>query len=129
MAWISILDTIYPVGSVFMTTLDISPAETIGGQWTPITEAVLRATESNIGSYSGSDMHTMTVDQMPNHNHNLYNGYGDNVSGLQVLYWINRPSLGNTAWYNTTFIGSAGSGNAFSVLPRTYNVYCWVRTA
>ena len=50
----------------------------------------------------------ISIEQMPSHTHNLYNGYGDNVAGIQVLYWINRPSLGSTAWLSSTFTQSTG---------------------
>ena len=59
----------------------------------------------------------ISIEQMPSHTHNLYNGYGDNVAGIQVLYWINRPALGSTAWLSSTFTQSTGGCGLYS---RTY---------
>lgn len=36
MAYVNLLEVVYPVGSIYMTTLDTSPAETIGGTWTQL---------------------------------------------------------------------------------------------
>lgn len=36
MAWINILNVIYPVGSVYFSTINNSPAKTIGGTWQAI---------------------------------------------------------------------------------------------
>lgn len=36
MAYVNLLEVVYPVGSIYLTTLDVSPAETIGGTWQKI---------------------------------------------------------------------------------------------
>lgn len=36
MAYVNLLEVVYPVGSIYLTTLDMSPAETIGGTWQQI---------------------------------------------------------------------------------------------
>ena len=68
MSWINLLDIIYPVGSIYCSTLTTSPAELLGGSWTKIEEAVLRSSDDAFG-YTGADSHAMTVEEMPNHTH------------------------------------------------------------
>ena len=75
MSWISLLDIIYPVGSLYFSTSSISPATLVGGSWTQIKGATIAAVGSNgvtLNSYSGNLK--ITLDQIPNHEHNVIFG-------------------------------------------------------
>lgn len=65
--FINILELVYPVGSFFISNNSVSPAESIGGTWTPIENAVLRGATST--GYTGADTHSITSNEMPVHNH------------------------------------------------------------
>lgn len=65
-SWVDIL---HPIGSVWLSNSSTSPASLFGGTWTQLTNAVLRAATST--GYIGSDTHTLTINEMPSHNHNL----------------------------------------------------------
>ena len=95
MAWINLLERIYPVGSVYISTLQTSPSSVIGGTWTQVTDAVLRGSDST--GYTGSDTHTLSVDEMPAHRHNIQQTYnvGSGV-GATVPAW-------NSNYYNTQY--------------------------
>lgn len=104
MTWINLLETIYPVGSVYISTLQISPSSTIGGTWRQITDAVLRG--SNSTGYTGSDTHTLTVDEMPTHRHTQNTPYYALNSGSgtgHTTYW--GPYGTDTELPVTTFTG------------------------
>ena len=77
-----ILNSIYPVGSIYISTVATSPATLIGGTWTPIHGRFLVAQGSNgasgnqylnvaAGSMSGEAKHTLSVSEMPKHRHNF----------------------------------------------------------
>lgn len=119
----------YPVGSCYFSTVNTSPATIVGGTWAAMTGGMLGLAGS-IGVASAANnggSRKISIEQMPSHTHNLYNGYGDNVAGIQVLYWINRPSLGSTAWLSSTFTQSTGGGADY--IPAHTSVYGWRRTA
>lgn len=125
MAWINLLETIYPVGSVYISTLQTSPSSTIGGTWTQITDAVLRG--SNSTGYTGSDTHTLTVDEMPTHRHTQntpYYALNSGGSTGHTTYW--GPYGTDTALPVTTF---TGGGQEHSIMQRSYNLFIWYRTA
>lgn len=69
MAFINLLQVIYPVGTIYCSTVNVSPSSIIGGTWTQITDAVLRAATST--GYTGSDTHKITSSEMPSHNHQI----------------------------------------------------------
>lgn len=78
MSWISLLDIMYPVGSLYFSTSSTSPATLVGGSWTQIKGATIAAVGSNgvtLNSYSGNLK--ITLDQIPNHEHNVLFGSDD----------------------------------------------------
>ena len=64
----------FPVGSIYMSTNDVSPASFIGGAWSRIENKFLLAAGSlySVGSEGGSATHTLSVYEMPEHNHYIY---------------------------------------------------------
>lgn len=110
MAWINLLETIYPVGSVYISTLQISPSSTIGGTWTQVTDAVLRG--SNSTGYTGSDTHTLSVDEMPSHSHQTPMCWIDSGNmTISSARWVYRDSGTTTAQptWNTYATGGGRS--------------------
>lgn len=76
----TILDTIYPIGSIYMSTNSTDPGSFLGGSWAPIKDRFLLAAGDKYaaGSEDGLAMHshttavhTLTVDEMPSHTHML----------------------------------------------------------
>lgn len=109
MAWINLLEAIYPIGSVYLSTIAISPASTIGGTWKQQTNGCLAcagtAGWAEAGQEGGSG--TISVDQMPPHWHNLWNAY--NQSGLAL--WPSDVN-GGSAWYVASNANNDGTGGA-----------------
>ena len=79
---------LYPVGSIYMSTTNTSPASMFGGTWEQIKDCFLWATGDTTsitytengtsvtklltaGSRGGEATHTLTANEMPAHNHNL----------------------------------------------------------
>lgn len=122
-----------PIGSVYMSYKSTSPATIYGGTWTRITSAVIRGNSDSTIGYQGSDNVTLTVDQIPSHSHEI------SFSSLEVTITGGRNSryLCGGSDYNlqpfqgiiNATITNTGGGEAFSVLPRRFEVYIWYRTA
>lgn len=75
------INTIYPVGSIIMSTNNVSPASLFGGTWEQIEDTFLLAAGSGYiaGSVGGEATHTLTIDEMPSHTHTY-----------QVTAWVNK---------------------------------------
>ena len=127
MAFINLLQAVYPVGSIYLSTVNTSPSSLIGGTWVAITDAALRGSTS-IG-YIGSDTHVQTVEEMPSHRHVAY-GLWD---------WVCSSGF-SSGGYNVNYTGSGGNatteqspdrggGQAMSLVQRSYNCFIWYRTA
>lgn len=69
----SLVDIIYPVGSIYMSANNASPATLFGGSWTRIQGRFLLAAGGNyaLGSQGGAATVRLTVENMPAHNHGV----------------------------------------------------------
>lgn len=108
----------YPVGSIYMSVNSTSPASLFGGTWEQLQDRFLLAAGGtySAGSTGGEATHTLTVNEMPNHNHSHPNN-GHTFS------WGDRSS---TLRYNTGTMEAAGaSGNELTSYqgPNNYTNY------
>lgn len=68
-----ILDIIYPVGSVYLSWNSTDPKNLFGGTWTRLSGGFLYGCVSSVGIGNGTgtatNSHTLTIDQIPSHDH------------------------------------------------------------
>ena len=71
MAWINFLECVYPVGSVYFSTINTSPASVIGGTWSQLTGGMLGLAGSAGVAAAGSNGGSIkiSIEQMPPHRH------------------------------------------------------------
>lgn len=121
------IDNIYPVGSVYMSVNNVSPATFIGGTWVQINDVFLLSAGTNYtaGDTGGEAEHTLTVDEMPRHNHVVkYYTYGGNEAEWNVIDNVNKT------WTNADYVmQSAGGSQPHNNMPPYLVVYMWKRTA
>lgn len=67
----NIVDMIYPVGSIYMSVNNASPATLFGGTWVQIQDKFLLASGPNYtnGNTGGSDTHRLNANELPAHTH------------------------------------------------------------
>ncbi len=146
-----LLDMIYPVGAIYTSLENVSPASTLGGTWTPITNTFLYAQGSKtVGETGGEETHKLVEKEVPSHSHtrgsmNITGRFGATAGyfneGLpdgKVFY--SSGSLGSCNgndsrgiiyfdasknWTGST--SEAGSGKAFSIMNPYRAVYIWKR--
>ena len=147
--WVNLLEILYPVGSFYLSNVDISPASKIGGTWTKVENAALRGASST--GYTGSDSITLSFSQMPTHSHSVtvksagahdHNIYYSTTGVRSGSYWqaVTEGAAhdgSSSAYFNgkagshthDTTCASVGGGEPHSVVQRSYNCYIWYRTA
>jgi hypothetical protein len=64
-------NTVYPVGSIYMSVNSVSPAELFGGTWEQIENMFLFGASDTIlpGTIAGEAEHILTASEMPKHKH------------------------------------------------------------
>lgn len=124
----AVRDAAYPVGSIYMSVSSTNPHDLFGGTWVQIQDTFLLAagTTYAAGATGGEATHTLTVQEMPSHTHNV-----DSNTGSPVAY---VPSShgdigGNGKNIATRAILATGGGQAHNNMPPYLAVYVWKRTA
>lgn len=117
----------YPVGAIYLSVTDANPAALFGGTWERIGGRFILGADSTYaaGSVGGEAVHTLTVDEMPKHNHGLdnYNSAGNATPFLTVQH---QDKIGYGGNVQTMY---AGGGKAHNNMPPYLAVFMWKRTA
>lgn len=134
---------VYPVGSIYMSANSASPASLFGGTWERIKDTFLLAAGStySAGTTGGEATHTLTVNEMPSHMHNLTYSNTDNGvswSDTAINDWgsgyPNSPAVDlniGANWSSAGYlmVAHAGGNQPHNNMPPYLAVYMWKRTA
>ena len=120
---------IYPVGAVYISVNSTSPASLFGGTWEQLKDRFLLGAGSTYtaGSTGGEAAHTLTVNEMPNHNHASGHGFHNVASGSNVETLSNYYIDGDDYSVNKT--SYIGGGAAHNNMPPYLAVYMWKRVS
>ena len=133
----NLLDFCHPVGSYYDTSDTLfDPNVAWGGTWELDTDGVVYGSKSltngspfntNTGTIIGEDEHSLTVAEMPSHNHNLGLSSGGSSTGWGLNYTAASPTY--RYYGGTDFIDNKGGGQAHNNIQRTRICNVWRRTA
>lgn len=124
----TIIDTIYPIGSIYITLNQTSPSKLFPGTyWKQIKNRFLLSASSTYSATSvgGEATHALTENEIPEHQHSIWL---PNPSGSQSAA-IGYPEAGSkNTWYaEASKTSSAGGGAAHNNMPPYLAVYMWER--
>lgn len=150
------LDKVYPIGSVYISANGANPNAIIGGTWEEFaTGRTLIGYDpddddlTETGMTGGEKKHTLTIEEMPLHNHSASTGdagkhkhtvgyrkrqdaYGKGT--MDAMHWntgtastIETSEVANHS--HTVTVESAGSGMAHNNMMPYITVRMWKRTA
>jgi hypothetical protein len=116
---------IYPVGSIYLSTVLVDPGAIFGGTWQRIKDTFLLTAGDTYaaGSTGGEATHKLTANEMPKHRHVQVVSYSSGSTG-----WVNTWSGSNLAGTQQS-TGEAGGDQAHNNMPPYLAVYAWERTA
>lgn len=146
MAFINLLQVVYPVGSIYISTSDISPSSIIGGTWTKISGSVLAFYNNTTGYASGGSYggtKKIATKHFPNSSvsfrtmalerNNMILGGDYAPTGIfskTTQVWEGSHEAGSVEMYtpyNVETINIDGDNSDF--IPYHFGVYGWYRTA
>ncbi|SQG92627.1 phage structural protein [Streptococcus dysgalactiae subsp. equisimilis] len=128
-----ILNMIYPVGSVYMSTSSANPSTFIGGTWQRYAQGrtIVGVSESEsefsyVGKTGGEKSHRLTNQEIPSHSHGFNgnkmvgNGFGDAPANVTA----------SGGWFQLhSKTGSEGGDQPHNNLQPYITTYIWLRTA
>lgn len=125
----SLLDYIYPVGSIYFSYSHVSPADLFGGTWERIKNAFLWAVDESgtIGQTGGEKTHTLTIAEMPTHQHTYQTPTWKVAEGIDGNAILGAHNTATSQWRRET--GAMGGGAAHNNMPPYIQVSAWRRTA
>lgn len=129
----TVKEACYPVGSIYCNATDSrSPTTILGfGSWRQIQGSFLFGSDitHQAGSTGGEETHTLTVDEMPSHNHSHimvtnYNiGWGKNQKQRGNDYGVGYNDPNQADFYTN----KTGGGQPHNNMPPYLAVYMWQR--
>lgn len=119
----AMLDFIYPVGSIYMSVNNTNPTTLFGGTWERIEDRFLygASTDYPLGSTGGEKEVTLTVAQMPSHNHRFQAQW--EAGRATGVYWTYNADKNTGVHYTTNTGGNQPHNN----MPPYLAVYIWKR--
>lgn len=126
----------YPVGSIYLSVNNTNPTIWFGGTWEQIAKGRTLVgvdtsdTDFNIVKKTGGEKkHTLTIDEMPSHKHNMGVHLGNDGGGVNSV----QGSDGKYNWAGTTplcdFPEATGGSQSHNNLQPYFTCYIWCRTA
>lgn len=152
----SIVDAVYPVGSLYMNVNLVDPGAIFGGTWARIEDTFLLAAGQTYvaGDTGGEATHTLTAEELPTHTHYAKGNDSTendnwtipavrNISGTSGILTVSQGTdrvvpaskFESDASWGNFYLGSetggitGTSGTAHNNLPPYLVVYVWKRTA
>ena len=107
----TLVDLIYPVGSIYLSTTAVNPATLFGGTWAQIKDTFLLSAGSkySLGNTGGAAEVTLTANQMPKHTHRVT---GDtDTTPLQHTHNLDTASKVDSSFGNGPVIEDWGGYN------------------
>ena len=127
------IDTIYPLGSIYITTSNTHPNVLFPNTfWIPIYDRFLLGGGKSykVGSTGGEVTHTLTANEMPAHAHYMASGNsgGDGTWEPDAGYYlIDSVSTDKTTFWAQLGMNNAGGSAAHNNMPPYLAVYMWKR--
>lgn len=125
-------DKFYPVGTIYLSLKNTSPASSIGGDWLALTSGPylrIGAATETAGNNGGSA--TITESNMPSHIHKIEqrdtSSSATSHNHYSQSYVPSGPTVGNST--TTHYYGSGSAGSGTDYYPVYKNVYAWRRVS
>ena len=121
----AVINAIYPVGSIYITTGSANPSTLFAGTtWSRIQDKFLLASGSTYtaGATGGEAEHTLTIAEMPSHNHQI------TFKGSYLNSGTNRRAPDGASTDSTDYTKDTGGGQPHNNMPPYLVVNVWQRT-
>lgn len=136
------LNSTYPIGSIYASVANTSPASAFGGTWAPYgagkvlaghdyndpadADFVAASTDGSSEKTGGAKTHTLSINEMPAHDHTVAFSV---QTDMEIFGSSERDISELDGTTNTRTTSSTGGGAAHNIMQPYVVVYMWKRTA
>ncbi|MGI5933095.1 MAG: phage baseplate protein, partial [Eubacterium sp.] len=133
----SILDKVYPIGSIYITVNNVNPGTLFGGTWQAFgagrtligagtgKDANSKQMAFTAGATGGEYSHQLTVNELPSHTHQfIYRG--GNYQDVNAPYKDNKPMTQGSNSYGKNTLATGGNRPHNNIMPYIVT-YMWRR--
>ena len=127
---------LYPIGSIYMSIQDTNPSVFFGGTWERIAKGkTLVGVDENDADFNassktgGEKTHTLTVDELPSHNHRATEQEGSSSGSNSATASGVRFIGATTGNRNGLYSRDTGGDQPHNNMQPFYTCYIFVRTA
>lgn len=132
----TLLDFVYPIGSIYFSISSTNPGLLIGGTWTswgagrvPVGVDTTDSDFNSVEKTGGEKTHKLTVAEMPEHDHdslNYTNGYAEPTTGQGSFRQL---LAGDSASTSYVAVKNSGGDQAHNNVQPYITCYMWKRVA
>ena len=126
-----ILDNCHPVCSYYWSQKNTDPSTLFGGKWEQIKGRFVFAVDDKhqVNTQGGEELHTLTVEEMPTHNHSM----PKNLCGYKNIPDVQIGGRGGTKKLyendgNCNATNNNGGNKPHNNMPLFVCAFCWRRT-
>lgn len=118
----------FAVGSIYISTVETSPASIYGGSWEQIKDTFLLACGDSFaaGTNGGEVNHTLTENEMPSHYHS---GQNTGLARFTVSQSSSYQCWFYASGYNQLVSYNTGGNASHNNMPPYLSVYMWRRVS
>lgn len=129
--WKKIKLAAYPIGSIYISTSETSPAAIFGGTWEQIKDRFMLACGDTYtaGSTGGEAQHTLTEAELLKHIHAVYITSNDKQREYKNALIGGSYQWTNYYTYTLATIASSGQSIPHNNMPPFLAVYMWKRVS
>lgn len=135
----ALISAVYPVGAYYLSGSSTEPGSIIGGTWEQIKGKFLFASDDvltngvittagtyHVGATGGEATHTLTIEEMPAHSHDVELGLNWSPGNYQYLVQYSNEGSPKGRALSTL---NTGGGKSHNNMPPYLTVYMWKRIA
>lgn len=123
------INNLFPVGFIIeVDNAEFNPNASWGGTWERLKGRVIVGVDeddtdfNSSGQTGGEKKHTLTVEEMPNHIHNVF---GQTSGGSNSAL----ARVSSTGIWDGGKVSATGGGQPHNNMPPYYTAYRWIKTA
>ena len=125
----------FPVGSIYLSVNNTNPSTYFDGTWELVAQGkTLVGVDTSDSDFNtakktgGEKTHTLTIDEMPSHNHGQSLSGTDIDEGNAYYSWSFRDSKTRN-YYGSDLAQYTGGGQPHNNMPPYFTCYIWLKTA